>query len=77
MQNSSAERLVGWVDNLAPGFGVPPRDMRRLLAAVRGTLQHAAGEGRAIDRVALVRREEAIEVRLSSDDGEVDTFMFT
>jgi hypothetical protein len=71
----SDDRLIGWVDEFVRGFGVPQDQVESLLAGVRGALALAEDEGIPCDRVAVTRREEAVEVELHGAAGIVGTFL--
>lgn len=70
------ERMVRWVDEFARGVGVPARYLETLLAGVQHALAHADSEGTPFDRVAVVRRVDAVEVQLHcATSARCDTFL--
>ena len=73
MLQTQSEGVVRWVDELAKGFGVPPGSLAPLLAGVRQVVNRVDREGTVIEQVALVRRDDLLEVRLHAASGGVET----
>lgn len=70
------ERMVRWVDEFARGVGVPTMYLDTLLAGVQHALVHADSEGTPIDRVAVVRGVDAVEVQLHcGNSAPCETFL--
>lgn len=68
--------MVRWVDEFTRGLGAPAQSLDTLLAGVHSTVAHADAEGTTFDRVSVVRRMGALEVRLgSSSSSRCDTFL--
>jgi hypothetical protein len=68
------DRVVGWVDEFARGFGVPSTQLDPLLRGVRRVLVDAADAGESYDRVAFCRRSDGVEVQLLGSAG-VERFL--
>lgn len=63
------ERIIGWVDAFAQGFGITQGHVTSLLAGVRGAMARAAADGGSFDGVNVVRETDTVEFHLLGNGG--------